>query len=172
MGNAKLYGLEKSLGLKGSQFNIALTIFYIPYSLTEPFCNVLLKRLRPRIFLPTIMVAWAICLVCMGLVQNFAGLMTARFFLGLAEAGLFPGISYYLSCWYRRSELGIRLALFFSAAAFAGSFGGLLAAAIALMDGVGGKPGRAWILIVEVSLLWIWASSRVLTSHRGSEAFS
>lgn len=59
----------------------------------------------------------------MGLVQNFAGLMATRWFLGLAEAGLFPGVSYYLSCWYRRSEFGIRMAIFFSAAALAGSFG-------------------------------------------------
>ena len=85
----------------------------------------------------------------MGLCTNASGLMAARFFLGLAEAGLFPGVNYYLSCWYRRSEFGIRAAIFFSAAAVAGSFGGLLAAAINLMAGVGGKGGWAWIFILE-----------------------
>ncbi|XMA14389.1 hypothetical protein WAI453_007180 [Rhynchosporium graminicola] len=75
--------------------------------------------------------------------------MAARWFLGLAEAGLFPGINYYLSCWYRRSEFGIRAAIFFSAAAVSGSFGGLLAAAIVKMNGLGGKPGWAWIFILE-----------------------
>jgi hypothetical protein len=60
-------------------------------------------------------------------------------------------VNYYLSCWYKRSELGFRAALFFSAAALAGSFGGLLAAAIALMDGIGGINGWAWIFIIEVS---------------------
>lgn len=54
-----------------------------------------------------------------------------------------------LSCWYKRSEFGIRAAIFFSAAAVAGSFGGLLAAAIVNMDGLGGKPGWAWIFILE-----------------------
>jgi len=87
----------------------------------------------------------------MGFVQNFGGFVACRFMLGLTEAGLFPGANYYLSCWYKRSEFGIRAAIFFSAAAFAGSFGGLLAAAIAEMDGIGGKPGWAWIFIVEVS---------------------
>jgi MFS family permease len=58
-------------------------------------------------------------------------------------------VNYYLSCWYKRSEFGIRAAIFFSAAAFAGSFGGLLAAAIAQMKGVGHKPGWAWIFILE-----------------------
>jgi sugar phosphate permease len=58
-------------------------------------------------------------------------------------------VNYYLSCWYKRSEFGIRAAIFFSAAALAGSFGGLLAAAIARMDGIGGKRGWAWIFILE-----------------------
>ena len=84
-------------------------------------------------------------MTCMGLVHNFSGLAAARFFLGVAEAGLFPGVQYYLSCWYKRQEFGIRSAIFFSAAALAGSFGGLLAAAIALMNDVGGKPGWAWM---------------------------
>ncbi|KAF2194240.1 MFS general substrate transporter [Zopfia rhizophila CBS 207.26] len=85
----------------------------------------------------------------MGCVQNQAGLLACRWFLGLAEAGLFPGVNYYLSCWYKRSELGLRAALFFSAAALAGSFGGLLAAAITNMDGVGGYEGWRWIFIIE-----------------------
>lgn len=58
-------------------------------------------------------------------------------------------MNYYLSCWYKGSEIGVRSALFFSAAALAGSFGGLLAAAIAGMDKVGGRPGWAWIFIIE-----------------------
>lgn len=59
------------------------------------------------------------------------------------------GANYYLSCWYKRSELGIRTATFFAMAAIAGSFGGLLAAAISLMDDIGGRPGWAWIFILE-----------------------
>jgi MFS family permease len=54
-----------------------------------------------------------------------------------------------LSCWYKRSELGIRIAIFFSAAALAGAFGGLLAAAIAQMNGLGGLSGWAWIFVIE-----------------------
>lgn len=85
----------------------------------------------------------------MGLVHNFSGLIAVRFSLDSAEAGLFPGIGYFLSCWYQRGEFGIRMAIFFSGAALANSFGGLLAAAIALMDGVGDKAGWCWISILE-----------------------
>ncbi|KAG9785674.1 pantothenate transporter liz1, partial [Aureobasidium melanogenum] len=149
IGNAKIDGLQEDLHMTNNEYNNTLTIFFISYSVFEPLTQVLLKRLKPSIFLPAIMIAWGICMTCMGLVHNFSGLMAARWFLGLAEAGLFPGVNYYLSCWYRRSEFGIRAAIFFSAAALAGSFGGLLAAAIVNMDGVGGKPGWAWIFILE-----------------------
>lgn len=72
------------------------------------------------------------------------------------------GCNFYLSCWYKRSEFGVRSAIFFSAAAIAGSFGGLLAAAITQMHGVGGKAGWAWIFILEglvtiiVGVISIW----------------
>ena len=101
----------------------------------------------------------------MGLVHSWQGLYVVRFFLGLTEAGLFPGVNYYLSCWYKRKEFGIRAAIFFSAAALAGekipvllisaklthlgSFGGLLAYGIQFMNGIGNKAGWAWIFILE-----------------------
>jgi len=142
-------GLTNDLKMTNGQYNASLSIFFVSYALFEPLTNILLKRLRPSIFLPLTMLSWGIVMVCMGLVHNFAGLATARWFLGMTEAGLFPGVNYYLSCWYKRSEFGIRAAIFFSAAALAGSFGGLLAAGIAKMNGIGGKHGWAWIFILE-----------------------
>lgn len=88
-------------------------------------------------------------MIGMGFVRNWSELMAARWFLGMTESGLFPGINYYLSCWYKRSEFGVRAAVFFSAAAISGSFGGLLAAAIQNMNGIGGRPGWSWIFIIE-----------------------
>ncbi|KAF1997984.1 MFS general substrate transporter, partial [Amniculicola lignicola CBS 123094] len=149
IGNAKIDGLQEDLRMTDGQYNATLSIFFVSYALFEPLTNVLLKKMRPSVFLPIIMILWGICMTCMGLVHNFSGLMAARWWLGVAEAGLFPGVNYLLSCWYKRSEFGIRAAVFFSAAALAGSFGGLLAAAIAKMGGVGGKPGWAWIFILE-----------------------
>jgi len=133
--------------MSGPQYNAALSVFFVSYALFEPLTNVLLKRWTPRIFLTVTIVLWGIVMTCMGLVTNFSGLVAARFFLGVAEAGLFPGVNYYLSCWYKRDEFGIRAAIFFSAAALAGSFGGLLAAAIDKMTGVGGKHGWSWIFV-------------------------
>lgn len=85
----------------------------------------------------------------MGLVTNFKSLIIVRMALGLAEGGLFPGVTWYITLWYRRHECGLRMAIFFSAATAAGAFGGLLARGISEMRGIGGKPGWAWIFILE-----------------------
>ncbi|KAJ5258623.1 hypothetical protein N7524_010179 [Penicillium chrysogenum] len=155
IGNAKIVGLQTDLNMTNAQYNACLTIFFVSYSVFEPATNILLKRLRPSIFIPLIMMAWGICMTCMGFVKNYNGLMAVRWFLGLTEAGLFPGVGYFLSCWYKRSEFGVRMAIFFSAAALAGSFGGLLAAAIAKMDGIGNMRGWAWIFILEGLLTFL-----------------
>jgi sugar phosphate permease len=77
IGNAKVDGLQQDLGMTDSQYNNSLTIFFVSYSVFEPLTNVLLKKLKPSVFLPLIMLLWGICMTCMGLVHNYAGLMTA-----------------------------------------------------------------------------------------------
>lgn len=78
-------------------------------------------------WLPTLTLAWGIVATLLGGTNNFAGFLIARFFLGVTESGLFPGVVFYLSMWYKRSEQHYRVALFFSAASLAGAFGGVLA---------------------------------------------
>ncbi|KAG8740138.1 hypothetical protein FRC10_004723 [Ceratobasidium sp. 414] len=149
IGNARVAGLATDLGLKGLQYNICAAVFFITYAAAEVPSNMLLKLLRPSIWLPSIMVAWGMVMTFMCFVKDFKGLLIARLFLGLAEAGLFPGVTFYISMWYKRSEIARRVALFFSAATIAGAFGGLLAFGINHMDGVGGLHGWAWIFGLE-----------------------
>ncbi|KAL4895722.1 major facilitator superfamily domain-containing protein [Aspergillus ambiguus] len=149
IGNAKIEGLPEDLGLTGSQFNICLTVFFITYASFELPSNLILKKLRPSIWLPLLMVAWGIVMTLMGIVQNYHGLLATRIFLGVAESGLYPGVAFYITMWYCRHEALMRQALFFSAASVAGAFSGLLAFGIAKMDGVGGYAGWRWIFILE-----------------------
>ncbi|KND86188.1 putative transporter [Tolypocladium ophioglossoides CBS 100239] len=149
IGNAKIEGLQEDLKLTPDQYNWCLTVFFFTYAAFEVPSNLLLKRLRPSRWLPIIMVFWGIVVTLMGVVQSYRGLLVARLFLGVAEAGLFPGVTYYLTMWYCREEIQLRQALFFSAASIAGAFGGLLAFAISKMDGVGGIAGWRWIFILE-----------------------
>ncbi|KAJ2919272.1 hypothetical protein MD484_g1132, partial [Candolleomyces efflorescens] len=149
IGNAKLYNLEEDLGLTDKQYLICLSMFFLPYALFEPASNVLLRRLSPSIWLSCMMFFWGVVMTLHGIVRSYAGLLTLRLLLGLTEAGLYPGVVYYISSWYKRSETGFRVAIFFSSATVAGAFSGLLAAGIAKMDGIGGRPGWAWIFILE-----------------------
>ncbi|KAJ4290487.1 hypothetical protein N0V90_010704 [Kalmusia sp. IMI 367209] len=149
IGNAKIEGLVEDLGMTGPQYNWCLTAFFFTYAAFEVPSNLLLKKLRPSIWLPSIMVAWGIVMTLMGIVQNYHGLLIARIFLGVTEAGLFPGVAYYITMWYCRHEAQFRQALFFSAASIAGAFSGLLAFAISKMDGIGDLEGWRWIFILE-----------------------
>ncbi|KAL2200817.1 major facilitator superfamily domain-containing protein [Corynascus similis CBS 632.67] len=149
IGNAKIEGLQETLGLTDDQYNWCLTAFFFTYAAFEVPSNLMLKKVRPSIWLPAIMVAWGIVMTLMGIVHNYAGLLSARIFLGVTEAGLFPGVAYYLTNWYKREEIQLRQAMFFSAASVAGAFSGLLAFAIGKMDGIGGLHGWQWIFILE-----------------------
>ena len=102
------------------------------------------------------MIAWGTCTVCLGVVNNYNGLLIVRIFLGVAEAGLYPGVAYYLTMWYCTSEMALRQGLFFSAASMAGAFSGLLAYAIAKMDGVGNVSIPVSCLLLRPSITTLY----------------
>ena len=147
--NARLDGLVTDLHMSGDQYLTGLTLYFIGYVLFEVPCNIILKRTSPKIWLPTLTLAWGVVATLMGVTQNLAGFYVVRFVLGMTESGLFPGVVFYLSMWYKRNERQYRIALFFSAASLAGAFGGILAYGIGFMKGVGGLNGWRWIFIIE-----------------------
>ncbi|MCJ1458226.1 hypothetical protein MMC28_008597 [Mycoblastus sanguinarius] len=149
IGNAITLGLPKELHLKGNQTNAALAIFYVPYIIVEIPSNILLKRFKPHIWLSGCMITFGLVMMCQGFVQNYSGLLAARFFLGFAEAGVFPGCFYLMSMWYTREEVLRRFSFFFNSSTLAGAFGGLLASAIEKMQGLRGYSGWRWIFILE-----------------------
>ncbi|KAL0956746.1 hypothetical protein HGRIS_002865 [Hohenbuehelia grisea] len=149
IGNARVAGMARDLNLVGLKYNVAAAVFSIPYALAEVPSNIALKLFRPSRWIPSIMLVWGIIMTLMCLVNSYAGLIVARIFLGFAEAGLFPGIAFYLSHWYPRRKMAMRIAIFFSAATVAGAFGGILAFAIEKMDGIGGLHGWQWIFCLE-----------------------
>jgi MFS family permease len=149
---------------RDNRYNNALVIFFVPYILFEIPSNVLLKYLKPRVWLSICMFGFGLGMLCLsdffcsisrltahavtmiqGFVSNYAGILTTRFFLGVFEAGMFPGAFYLIGMWYRRHEAQKRFSFFFSSTTLAGAFGGLLASAIGKMDGMRGYRGWRWI---------------------------
>ncbi|KAI5477758.1 MFS general substrate transporter [Pseudohyphozyma bogoriensis] len=153
IGNAKLLGMLTDIGITdASAYNTSLALYFATctsYVLFEIPAQIVLKKLNPRIWLPTITIAWGITATLQGLISNEKGFYAARFFMGVAEAGLFPGVIFVFSMFYKRNERHWRVAVFFGGAALAGAFGGVLAWAIGHMNNVGTRPSWAWIFILE-----------------------
>ncbi|KAJ3904179.1 MFS general substrate transporter [Lentinula edodes] len=164
IGNAKLYGMTTNINhpISDTQYLIALTVYFFPYALLEPASNVILRRLKPSLWLSSLIFCWGVVMVCHGFIQSYGGLVAVRVLLGVTEAGMYPGIVFYISSWYKRAEMGSKIAFFFSSATLSGAFSGLLSVAIHNMDGVGGLAGWRWIFILEglvtivVALLSFW----------------
>ncbi|KAF4506765.1 hypothetical protein G6O67_006814 [Ophiocordyceps sinensis] len=148
IGNAKLAGLEKDLGMGGYDYNTALSIFYISYILFEIPLMTLCKWIGPGRFIPASSLAFGICTIGTAFVRDFSALCGLRFLLGIFEAAMMPGIVYFLSRWYRRSELTFRIALFIVSASLAGAFGGLLASAILRIPSFGSL--HSWRIIFAI----------------------
>lgn len=77
--------MQSDLRLSDAQWNLCLTIFFFPYAGFEVPSNIVLKLLRPNIWLTILILSWGTVLTLMGVVKNYSGLLAARFFLGLTE---------------------------------------------------------------------------------------
>ncbi|KAJ9131619.1 Major facilitator superfamily transporter [Pleurostoma richardsiae] len=149
VGNARLYNLESDLHMTDHQYNQGLAVFYATYIASDIPSNLVIKRIRPRIWLPFLAFSWGIISMSFGFIQNFAGFVTVRAFLGLAEGGLLPGMILYMSGIYTREELVLRIGVFNTAASLSGAFGGLLARGIIQMGHMGGLSPWRWIFVIE-----------------------
>ncbi|KAK5076186.1 hypothetical protein LTR51_001866 [Lithohypha guttulata] len=92
---------------------------------------------------------WGVMMTLHGITHNFRGILSVRLIMGAFEAGFFPGAIAYMTKWYTNYELATRLSIFYVGSALSGAFSGLLAYAIAKMNGVGGLEGWRWIFILE-----------------------
>jgi MFS family permease len=149
LGNAKLAGFTKDLNLEGYDYNKVLSVFYISYIIFEIPSNMACKLIGPGWFIPGLTLGFGICSLCTAFVHNIHSASGVRFLLGMFEAGMMPGIAYYLSRWYRRSELTFRLSLYIVTAPLSGAFGGLLASGILKLSHFGGLHTWRMIFAIE-----------------------
>ena len=141
--------METDLHLTGNRYQTAVSLLFVTYICCELPSNLLLKRLHPSRWLAFITTSWGIIATLTGLCHSYGGLIVCRLFLGAVEAGLFPGMTIYLTLFYTKRELALRVGYLLVSAALAGGVGGLLAYGIGFMDGVQGLRGWRWIMIIE-----------------------
>ncbi|CCC09036.1 hypothetical protein SMACR_03135 [Sordaria macrospora] len=148
---AKLANLERDLNLSSVEYQTSVSILFVGYLLMQIPSNLFLNKLgKPAIYLPCCMIIWGTISAATAACTSAAGLYAVRFFLGFVEAAYFPGCLYYLSCWYTRSELGLRTAILYSGALISGAFSGLISAGVVGgLDGARGYSAWQWLFIIE-----------------------
>jgi MFS family permease len=149
VGFAKLQML-KDLGLSDAAFATGAGIFFIGYFFFEVPSNVLLKKFGARMWIARIMISWGIISSCMIFVKGEWSFYGLRFLLGLAEAGFFPGIIFYLTLWYPSRLRSTRTAWFVAAIAVSGVIGNPISGWI--MDQLSGAmnlAGWQWLFLSE-----------------------
>ncbi|KAH8661599.1 permease of the major facilitator superfamily [Tricladium varicosporioides] len=139
----------KQLHMSADQYNWVQSIYFISYIVFEVPSNLVLKKATPRNWQFRIMLSWGIVLACHAAVKNKEGLYTARFFLGMMEAGMFPGLAAQLCSWYRSDEMGKPIMWMFGFQNCSGIIGSLLAYGISYMDGLGGMSAWQWVYLLE-----------------------
>ncbi|KAL2823571.1 major facilitator superfamily domain-containing protein [Aspergillus cavernicola] len=150
IGNARAAGMGDDLDLTSSRYAMLITVFFIAYVILEVPSNLILARVRPSWYLAAIMIAWGVVVAAMSQVKTYEGILVARFFLGLIEAGFMPGVMFVMSCWYKKEEIGKRFSIFFTALCIAGAVSGLLSGAIISgLDDSAGMTGWRWLFLLE-----------------------
>ncbi|KAI0084560.1 MFS transporter [Irpex rosettiformis] len=155
IGNAKVLNsntgdsLVQKLHISNQQYLVALMIFIVAYTLFETPSNYMLKRFRPSRWIATLMFGWGVMTMVLGAVHSFAPLIVVRFLLGAFEAGLFPGMIYCLTFWYKQDERALRAALILACATLGGAFGGAVAYGVGHLNRVHGLEAWRWLFIIE-----------------------
>lgn len=148
---ARLQGLEKDLHLSAKEYQLGLSILFVAYILAQVPSNLVLNHLgRPSLYLGFFTTAWGLVSACTSQVKTPGAIIACRFILGLVEAPFFAGVLFYLSKWYTKSELNLRMSIFYSGSLISGAFGNLIAAGI--LKGLNGARGLRpwqWLYIIE-----------------------
>ena len=141
-------GMTGDLGFSPEVFGFGAGIFFIGYFLLEIPGALLVEKWSARGWIARILITWGVATVVIGMVHTARQFYWARFFLGMAEAGFFPGIIVYLTHWFRAEDRAKAVALFMTAIPVSNIIGAPLAG---LILGIhwGGLPGWRWIFFLE-----------------------
>jgi MFS family permease len=141
--------MNRDLGFSAYVYGLGAGIFFVGYSLCEVPSNLLLHKVGARRWLGRIMISWAIVAGAMAMIKGAGGFYVLRFLLGVAEAGFFPGIVYYLTYWVPAAGRARLVGTFMTAIPISTALGGPISSAILRLDGVFGLSGWQWLFLTE-----------------------
>jgi ACS family tartrate transporter-like MFS transporter len=140
--------MNADLGLTATAYGFAAGIFSLGYVLFEVPSNIALERVGPRRWIARIMITWGLLSAAMAMAQGPVSLAVLRFLLGAAEAGLLPGIVFYLSQWVPLQQRARIMSAFFVALPVTFILGAPLSTALLSVEGFGLR-GWQWMFIIE-----------------------
>ena len=141
--------MKGDLHLSDTAYGFGAGIFFPAYFLFEVPSNIILQRVGARRWIARIMVSWGIVAMGMMFLRGAGSFYFMRFLLGIAEAGFFPGVLYYLTTWFTGAERARIVAWFMTANAVAYIVGGPISGALLQMGGKGGLAGWQWLFLLE-----------------------
>ena len=155
--------MNRDLGFGPAVYGFGAGVFFLGYCLFEVPSNLVLYRIGARLWIARIMVTWGLAASAMMLVHTPWSFYLFRFLLGVAEAGFFPGIIFYLTYWYPARERARAYAWFLAAIPVCGVIGGPISGALLGLDGRLGLQGWQWLFLLEgipsvlvgIAVLWL-----------------
>jgi ACS family tartrate transporter-like MFS transporter len=154
--------MNRDLSFSSTAFGFGAGIFFVGYALFEVPSNLLLVRVGPRRWIARIMISWGIIAAAMMFVRTPFQFYSLRLLLGIAEAGFFPGIVYYLTQWFPANRRARASSRFMIAIPLSGVLGGAMGGFLLGLDGQLGLAGWQWLFLVEglpsaligITVLW------------------
>ncbi len=141
--------MNKDLGLSAEVYGLGAGIFFIGYALCEVPSNLILARVGARRWIARIMVTWGLISAAMMFARGEWSFYALRFALGVAEAGFLPGIIYYLSQWFPKSERASAVSWFMLGIPLSAVFGNPISSSLLQLDGMLGLRGWQWLFVLE-----------------------
>ena len=141
--------MNKALGLTATTYGLGAGAFFWSYTLFQVPANSMLTRVGARRWITAIVAFWGLCSMGTALATGVYSFVAARFMLGLAEAGFFPGVAYFMTCWFPSRYRGRAMGFFFACGASAGVVVGPISANLLQLDGWFGISGWQWVFLAE-----------------------
>ncbi|KAL8282899.1 hypothetical protein RB597_010249 [Gaeumannomyces tritici] len=148
--NAYVAGLREALNMTGVEYNGVLAITTAGMAVSQVFHGIIIQKVAPRIWLPSMVVVWAGLTMASAAVKTVSQLMAIRFLLGLAEGSTYAGTIYIIGSWYKPLEIAKRTAIFTASGQVGTMFAGVMMAAIYNgMGGLAGLAGWQWVFLID-----------------------